>query len=178
MTPGKAGYVETVLHAFAGYPDDGAAPLGELLRTNGVLYGTTSQGGVHKRFQPGVAYSLSPEASGYAASVLYDFKSGRDGKNPTGTLIADRSGSLYGTTADGGGFCDTQALNCGTVFRLKPSGSGFGESVLYRFRGYADAGDPEAGLLLGQHGELFGTSWAGGSVSGGWGYGAVFEVLP
>jgi len=36
---------ETVLHSFAGTPQDGANPLGSLLDVNGTLYGTTAFGG-------------------------------------------------------------------------------------------------------------------------------------
>jgi hypothetical protein len=58
--------------------------------------------------------------------VLYRF-SGNDGANPTGDLIMDPNGALYGTTAGGGNSscgCGNvgghSACGCGTVFKLVP----------------------------------------------------------
>ncbi len=62
---------------------------------------------------------------------------------PPGSLIADNSGALYGTTAGGG------SSNNGTVFRLTPPAKGqtaWTETVLYRFTGGSDGTAPNAGL--------------------------------
>jgi uncharacterized repeat protein (TIGR03803 family) len=56
-TPGGV-WTETILHSFSGQDGDGATPLAALtLSSNGVLYGTTSQGGTAGR---GTVFSLVP----------------------------------------------------------------------------------------------------------------------
>jgi len=88
-----------------------------------------------------------------------------DGANPAGGLIADGSGNVYGTTSQGG------AYNQGTVFEWAAGGP---ETVLYSFTGGADGGGPEAGLILGPGGVLYGTTYFGGTNY----YGVVFELTP
>jgi len=103
--------------------------------------------------------------------VLYNFKGGDDGANPSSGLIADRLGNLYGTTeGGGGGDCD-----CGTVFMLSPPvrrGGSWTETVLYRFQGPDGAG-PAAGLILDAAGNLYGTTAFGGTHDG-----TVFQLSP
>ena len=52
--------------------------------------------------------------------------------------------------------------------------------TLHRFTGGADGGNPHAGLIVDQAGNLYGTTWAGGNLSscGGSGCGVVFELTP
>ena len=88
-------------------------------------------------------------------------------------MIADGSGALYGTTYNGGTSCGN--AGCGTVFELTPSGSGYTEHVLHRFRGPPNDGAfPAASLLAGKNGTLFGTTWNGGTA----GVGTVFALEP
>jgi uncharacterized repeat protein (TIGR03803 family) len=106
---------------------------------------------------------LSPSAR---EKVLYAFRGGKDGSSPIGALIHIQS-AFYGTTLTGGGSsrCGSSnygAADCGTVFKLAPSGSGYTESVLYRFKGGSDGGAPWAGLTAGSGGVLFGTTESGG----------------
>jgi uncharacterized repeat protein (TIGR03803 family) len=165
---------------------NGSDPQGGLIfDASGALYGTTSEGGIYNR---GAVFKLTPTGSGYAESVLYSFKGGAnfkgatDGEQPLAGLIFDKQGALYGTTIFGGyGYG-------GTVFKLTPSGSGYTESVLYRFcqnSGCQDGRNPEGSLLLGKDGALYGTTASGGA-SGGvtfcWesfqGCGTVFKLTP
>src|SRR5262249_13985528 len=102
--------------------------------------------------------------------VLYSFKGGDDGANPSSALVADRNGNLYGTTDAGGGACD-----CGTVFMLSPAVTPNGswtETVLYRFQG-PDGAAPEAGLIFDAAGNLYGTTATGGKHDG-----TVFKLAP
>jgi uncharacterized repeat protein (TIGR03803 family) len=90
------------------------------------------------------------------------------GKRPRAGLI-DVGGTLYGTTAGGGG--DDK----GTVFSLTPAGA---EKILYHFRGGSDAAHPAA-PLLDVGGTLYGTSpFGGGGCFGTYdaGCGTVFSV--
>jgi uncharacterized repeat protein (TIGR03803 family) len=94
-------------------------------------------------------------------------------------LIMDGSGNLYGTTEAGG------ADNYGTVFKLTPgSGGSYTESVLYSFQGgTADGAYPQAGLIMDNSGNLYGTTEEGGtgscSANGSTiGCGTVFKLTP
>jgi uncharacterized repeat protein (TIGR03803 family) len=97
--------------------------------------------------------------------VLYKFKGGDDGATPYDRLIHDSHNTLYGTTASGG------ANDTGTVFKLsRSSKSGdWTEQVLYSF-GSSSSGDgyaPFSKLILDRSGNLFGTTFYGGSFHGG-----------
>src|ERR1700728_3260682 len=87
--------------------------------------------------------------------VLYQFSGGADGNGPTGPLIADQAGNLYGTTELGG----AQGYGFGVVFELSPPRSRKGswtETVLHSFNG-EDGADPLGGLAIDAQGNLYGT---------------------
>lgn len=107
-------------------------------------------------------------------TVLYSFSCGADGCGPNGNLARDSQGNLYGTTT-GGGAC------CGTVFELTPvQGGGWTESVLYAFTGGTDGGIPYSGVIIDASGNLYGTTYQGGTGSncqgGQSGCGTVFKL--
>lgn len=160
---------EQVLYRFQG-GGDGYFPSGGLAVLNGVLFGTTINGGNGN----GTVFSMSTSGK---ETVLYRFKGGKDGAAPNGQLIA-LNGALYGTTFSGG-HCVIQG-GCGTVFKVTTSGH---ETVLYRFKGSSyndyskDGGGPGAGLLA-LNGTLYGTTAFGGKshCSGCQTWGTVFHV--
>jgi uncharacterized repeat protein (TIGR03803 family) len=160
---------ETVLHQF-GNGNDGEYPMANVISdASGNLYGTTFAGGA---IGAGTVFKLTANGK---ESVLYSFAGGTDGIFPYGGLVADPSGDLYGTTAIGGGTgCDAQE-GCGIVFKIAPNGS---ETVLYRFAGGSDGGNPYAGLIRDNAGNLYGTTGAGGGngCQFGDGCGTVFEI--
>ncbi len=95
-------------------------------------------------------------------SVLYTLT----GAFPTGGLVRDSAGNLYGTTPEGG-------IGAGTVFKLSLGKDGaWTETVLYTFTGAPDAAGPEGGLVLESAGNLYGTTMRGGTSN----LGAVFKV--
>ena len=111
------------------------------------------------------------DASTY--KVLYTFQGGRNGGHPYDALILDATGSLYGTTLEGGGTCDGNP--CGTVFKLAPnSNGGWTESVLYRFKGGSDGMEPVGSLIFDGAGNLYGTTTLGGAGKSG----TVFRLTP
>jgi len=169
------GWTETVLYAF-GNGTDGAFPFGSLIRdAAGNLYGTTVQGNYAD--VNGTAFELSPAAGGgWTETVLHVFGNGTDGLKPTGRLVFDGSGNLYGTTLYGGtGDCGGTNPGCGTVFVLTPAaGGGWTEAVIYSFANLADGFDPTGNLILDASGNLYGMTNQGGS--GAYGNGNVFEL--
>jgi uncharacterized repeat protein (TIGR03803 family) len=98
--------------------------------------------------------------------VLYTFKGGPDGGNPSDGLIQDSSGNLFGTTRRGGLKDCVRSNYCGTVFKVDTSGK---EHVIYRFKGLSHGGDgqqPLSGLLLDSSGRIYGTTYEGGNSRG------------
>jgi uncharacterized repeat protein (TIGR03803 family) len=156
---------ETVLYTFTGGAD-GAFPSAGLIRdAAGNLYGTTTGGGT---YGGGVVFKLSPAG---VETVLHTFTGGSDGSTPSGGLIRDAVGNLYGATSYAG-----TAHNCGTVFKLEPSGK---ETVLHAFTCLADGAIPSAGLIRDAAGNLYGTTLGGGSGDCYWGgCGVVFKIDP
>ena len=77
----------------------GRTPSG-LIAENGVLFGVTSFGGGNGCSGNGCGIVFEASATG-PEQVLYRFRGGADGDNPSGNL-AVFSGSLYGATTGGG----------------------------------------------------------------------------
>jgi uncharacterized repeat protein (TIGR03803 family) len=158
-----AGGKETVLYSFAGYPSDGEFPASPLIRdSSGNLYGTTIDGGA---FRSGTVFRV---ASTGTETVLYNFSGSSDGGSPSGGLIQDAAGNLYGTTTYGG-------TGNGVVFKLDATGH---ETVLHQFKGRPDGALPYAGLIQDAAGSLYGTTERGGSskCGGAVGCGVVFKL--
>ena len=156
-----------VLHTFHGAPSDGEAPLGVLIRdTAGNLYGTTTEGGTGKCGTTGCGTAFKLNKAGKLV-WLHSFN-GKNGEYPFAGLYRDLAGNLYGTTVEGG---DTTcfSLGCGTVFKLNGAGR---EALLYSFTGSPDGEMPEALLVGDAGGNLYGTTYSGGTSE----YGTVFEL--
>ncbi|HEV2176300.1 MAG TPA: choice-of-anchor tandem repeat GloVer-containing protein [Terriglobia bacterium] len=113
-----------------------------------------------------LAAAAIPSAHAQAYKVLYSFKSGTDGNIPQAGLVRDPAGNLYGTTSAGG------ASNSGTVFKLSKTGA---ETLLHSFAGgvNGDGALPLAGLVRDSAGNLYGTTYSGGSASN---FGTVYKV--
>jgi uncharacterized repeat protein (TIGR03803 family) len=160
--------VERVVYAFKG-GRDGASPGASLLNVGGLLFGTTIGGGNATRCGGGcgTVFAVNPATS--AKTTVHIFKGGRDGVFPMAGLT-EVGGLLYGTTDFGG------ASGSGTVFALNPTTGA--ETVVYSFKGGADAGDPVANLID-VDGTLYGTTiGGGGSTQCGGGCGTVFALNP
>lgn len=160
---------ETVLYTFTGA--SGANPNSSLiLDTAGNFYGTTMHGG---SASGGTFFKLGTTGN---ETVLYSFPATNgDGAAPAAGLIMDGAGNLYGTTGGGGKACagpfgGNYATGCGTVFKLDPTGN---ETVIYSFTGTnGDGANPQAPLTMDSAGNLYGTSFFGGSQ----GEGTVFKL--
>jgi uncharacterized repeat protein (TIGR03803 family) len=186
---------EILLYNFCSQPNcaDGEGPASSLTPDGaGDFYGTTQLGGANMY---GTVFELSPNgAGGYNETVLYSFCSlanCADGNDPTSTLIFDGAGNLYGTACSGGAngqgvpsACSEGFNGYGVVFELSPepgggcpsgsnSGNGWCETVLYSFTSSPDGASPFAGLTRDPSGNLYGTTYGGGS-----GMGTVYELSP
>jgi uncharacterized repeat protein (TIGR03803 family) len=160
--------VETIVHNFTGYPNDGAGPNGTLLMdAAGNLYGTTVQGGASAS-NMGTVFKLDPQG---VVTILHSFTGGRDGGAPSSQLVRDATGSLYGTTYSGGmSSCGFMGEGCGVVFRVDSSGN---LVVLHAFSGGADGAFPYfGGLTLDPAGNLYGVASGGGTSANG----VVFRI--
>lgn len=147
---------ESVIYSFTG-GTDGEQPQSALTRdAEGNLYGTTVLGGKNNR---GTVFRLRPDG---ALTTLHSFSGGKDGEYPFAGMIRDGQGNLYGTTGGDG------ATNWGTVFEVTPAGH---EIVLYAFRGGADGGQPMGPVIRDTNGNIYGTTYQGGS-----GAGVVFRI--
>ncbi len=160
--------VETIVHNFAGQPNDGSGPDATLLMdAAGNLYGTTISGGASNM---GTVFKLDPQG---VVTILHSFTGGRDGGSPSTPVVHDGAGNLYGTTYSGGlARCGFMGEGCGVIFRLDNSGN---LSVLHAFTDGNDGGFPySGGLTLDPAGNLYGVTLDGGSS----GNGVVFKVTP
>lgn len=161
-----------VLYSFTG-GSDGSTPAGGLvLDAAGNIYGTTQTGGsACKNSRCGVVFELSRQAgNSWTEKVLYNFSGGPDGGGPSGSLVFDAAGNLYGTGQVGG------PNYYGIVYQLAPqAGGGWVENILHSFQlGAGDGYQPVSGVIKDAAGNLYGTTIAGGAA----GYGTVFELMP
>ena len=175
LTPSGSGYSESIIYSFQGGTDGAYPRAGLLAGSGGAFFGATTHGGAHGI---GTIYELTPSGSGYSERVIHSF-GGADGQAPSDEngLYADANGSIYGTTAFGGKVGHGNACNCGTVFKLSPSGSGYTLTTLYRFKGSRvhDGKTPRASLAADASGTLYGSTYGGGLIKG---YGTIFKITP
>lgn len=169
---------EAVLHSFAYDGTDGYNPNDSVvLDSAGNIYGTASLGGTGTCTNPitgavigcGIVFKLVPSSNGgYTEKILYSFKFNEvDGYNPTGGVILDSAGNLYGNTLNGG------SSNAGTIFELSNSGGHWIETLLWTFNNTDGAG-PRAGVIFDAAGNLYGTTQGGGTYKSG----TMFELSP
>lgn len=164
-----------VLYSFctAGLPcADGIYPPSGLAQApDGSLWGETNAGGANSY---GTIFKVTKSGT---LTTVYAFcsQSGcADGALPQAGLTLGSDGNFYGITDEGG------AINAaGNVFRIAPDGT---YANLYTFCNYTvtgspgcvDGSQPEASVILGADGNVYGTTQAGGQYGGG----VVFQLVP
>ena len=148
------GSAYSILHRFTGGTNDGRVAYGGLVQASGgVLCGTTYYGGAA---DSGTIFKVNTNGLNYV--VLRSFTSGGE-RQPFSGLVAS-SNILYGTTRYGG------TLDGGTVFRVNTDGTGY--TVLHRFSSIeGDGSQPQAPVLIGTDGALYGSTWGGGYAMNG-----------
>lgn len=155
-------------------PRDGASPYA-LVYHKGDIFGATFDGG-SPSCNCGVVFKLSPAGKHFEYTRLHVFTGGsNDGADPA-SLIVTSNGSLYGTTAEGGGTgCNYASYaGCGTVFKLTPTGSKYNYRIIYRFTG----GNDGYGPALARDQKITDTGAILGAASGGKaGTGFLFKLV-
>jgi uncharacterized repeat protein (TIGR03803 family) len=175
------GWNETVLHTFTGGADGSIPYSGVIIDSAGNLYGSATSGGNVTTCKNaggcGVIFKLTREAGGkWRETIIHEFTGAADGSIPASPLLLDSLGNIYGTTQYGG---ETTTHGCGpngcgVVFKFSPVSGGWRETVLHAFGPRPDGSVPEAGLIFGPSGNLYGTTPGGGTD----GLGIVFEIVP
>jgi uncharacterized repeat protein (TIGR03803 family) len=160
---GRTGTLRT-LYSFCslGGCADGEVPFGALIQTANLnFYGTTGDGGTDGS---GTVFKITP--GGTLITVhSFDFT---DGHYPAAGLVQGTDQNLYGTTQAGG------PNGYGTVFKITSTGT---LTTLYSFCpkiGCADGSSPASALVWGSDGNLYGTTFEGGTN----GQGTVFRISP
>ena len=117
-----------------------------------------------------IALTLTAGAFAQTETIIHTFSGGDDGGFPEGELVLDKNGNLYGTTVNGG------ANSSGAVVEFTSSGGTWTEQIIYSFAalGTGDGFGPYGPVAFDSKGNLFGTTFAGGTFN----YGTVFELMP
>jgi hypothetical protein len=147
--------------------------------SKGSLFGATTDGGIsqpacHTSFGCGVIFEMTPNGDGtWAYHILHRFASfPQDGQSPSGGLVMDASGNLYGVTGGLGG-----AHKNGTVFKFTPSSGGrWKQTVLYDFPNCANGCYPFGTLAFDKAGNLYGAGGGGMVDCGSFTCGVVFKL--
>ena len=169
----------TSLHRFL--LTDGVSPRGALVQgSDGSFYGTTYEGGVNNScpaVSPWACGTIFKITSDGTFTTLYNFCSlsnCADGANPVGGLLLAKDGNFYGTTYTGGSSTACSGPSgCGTVFQFTPGGT---LTTLHSFCSESNCTDgmfPNAALIQGADGNLYGTAQEGGARVG-----TVFKITP
>jgi uncharacterized repeat protein (TIGR03803 family) len=161
----------TTLYSFTG--SSGGGPYSSpVVNSSGVMYGAASNGGSSN---DGVVYELAYVSGLWTETVLHNFTGyPNDGQTPYGMLLSGKSGTLYGTSANGG------SNGQGAVFAMIPpssSGGAWTERLIYSFAGkqvHQDGSKPHGGVVAGAKGVLYGTTADGGANGGG----TAFQLTP
>lgn len=149
----------SVLASFNG--TNGANPIGPLtMDSAGNIYGTTYNGGAHS---DGSIFEI--KAGTTSITILASFNN-TNGFQPSGGVIMDKQGNLYGTTTGGG------ANSNGVVFEL----SGGNITDLVTFNSTTTGANPSGELIMDSQGNIYGMTGEGGAVSSGTAWGTIFTI--
>jgi uncharacterized repeat protein (TIGR03803 family) len=150
--------------------NDGHCPYSGITRdAHGNIYGTT-WGGNSGGNPTGSVFKLTPTG---VLKTLYVFKNQNDGEWPDVAPTVDGVGNVYGVSRrkDGNNYA-------GAIWKIDPQGN---FTVLYNLNGTPDGSNgatdgyfPNAPLVIGADGNLYGTTLQGGTS----GYGVLFRITP
>ena len=134
---------------------------------DGDFYGTTSFGGANG---DGTLFKITSSGK---FTLLQSFPYTQAARNTASGLIQASDGDFYGTTNEGGDYCDE--YGCGTVFKMTPSGV---LTTLFSFD-RSDGEGPYTGVIQATDGNFYGTAAGGGAnCLNSDSCGTVFEITP
>jgi uncharacterized repeat protein (TIGR03803 family) len=162
---------------------DGTGPSGRVIfGPNSTLFGTTQYGGDPQCgcagppflcMGCGTVFNLKARTAvcssvqcRWSETQLFQFgEPGAAGRYPTGDLLFDPAENIFGTAR--------------VVYELSQAGGGWTETVVNQFSGGSGGSEPD-GLIFDGAGNLYGTSFLGGSMGcySGDGCGVVFKLTP
>jgi uncharacterized repeat protein (TIGR03803 family) len=155
LSPASGGtWTEKIVYHFNNQGYDPGAKLA--FDSQGNLYGSV----VETNRVGGNVFRLSPQSNGtWSETLIHKFTSSNgDGYLPRGGVILDSKGNIYGTTSQGG------LQNDGIVYELSPNGSGgYSETIVFTFTGQSTGSSPYSAPTLDANGNLFGTTFGGGT---------------
>jgi uncharacterized repeat protein (TIGR03803 family) len=165
LSPSTGGWTENILHQFE-LGADGGVPYAGLVLYEGNLYGAATEGGAGGPTGGGTIFELTPSASGWTFSVLYDLS----GWGISGTYrnLLVKSGTIYAAT-----HCDG-VNTAGTVYELTKSGDTWTYNPLYVFTGGTDGVYSVSNLVADKKGNLYGVTLYGGA----YGDGTAYKITP
>jgi hypothetical protein len=139
--PAAAAVKYRVLHNFTTANNYGYSPSAVIINNDtGVVYGTAENGGENNG---GTLFQLTPPEppkNSWQIKLLHVFGVNPDGAGPTGTLLSDTDGSIYGVTVFGPPL----------VYKLSPPKPGkkqWTETWLHSYVCCRDSVSPYAGLI-------------------------------
>ena len=172
LTPRSDGsWTETTIYSFQG-PPGGAVPSSGLTLQSGKFYGVTQQGGTGRCaifLGCGTAYELAPNSqTGWTETTVHSFlPGGGSAKYPSGGMLFDNTGRLFGTSTAGGD-------GLGTLFQLlRTDKRGWQEKDIHIFYGDPDGQVPLGKLVTDATAHLYGVTQSDGIFDG---FGLVFEL--
>jgi len=136
---------------------DGQAPASRLLKIGTKLYGFSTVGGAT---QESILYAVGTSKTFQSVATFCNESPCPEGMIPGRYLARGAEGNYYGvTTADA-------TADGGTIFRVSPSGQ---VTTVYQFCSLKRCGDGSGpvSVVVDKHGELFGTTVAGGGYREG-----------
>jgi uncharacterized repeat protein (TIGR03803 family) len=160
FNPSNSNYTD--LYHFDGNAN-GGVPTGSLLEySNGLVYGTTSDGG----YGDGIIFSFNFTNSTF--TNVHNFNSYMDGSVPYGDLSLAPDGKMYGMTAFGGD------NGVGIIFKYDPQNTTNPFTKVFNFNSATTGANPSGSLLEATNGLLYGITCNGGLNS----MGTLFKFNP
>ncbi len=170
VMPNSGSWSESILYTFNG--DLGVPTGGLAFDQYGDIYGVTNRGGYLSLcggLGCGTVFQLYTYQGSWEMAFIYGFQDLTDGAFPYGGLAVSKMGeTVYGTATSGGTY------SSGTVFKVSNTNAGWTEETLYDFAGGTDGAYPYGNLILDTHGNLYGTTTAGGIDN----QGTIFKLFP
>jgi uncharacterized repeat protein (TIGR03803 family) len=167
-----------IIYNFTGGAD-GAEPVGGLIQSvDGNLYGACAAGGNVTNFGDYFNGTVFRVSTGGSLQTVFAFTPDQNlndppnstGADPVAGITRGSDGFFYGTTYNGG----ESSLPAGVAFRVDSAGN---YSVLHSFGSRTDAAEgnaPEARMLQGTDGYLYGETQYGGTND----VGTIFKISP